>query len=556
MVAACCGTNDDPPDAAPVDATTDTAPFDTEPPADARAPSAPFFEDVTAAAGIDLVREPREGYATLADRMGGGVCVIDVDGASPLDLFFTDRAGGSRLYVGRGYLDYADETAARGLDETGDAMGCLASDLDGDGDDDLVVTGLGSVRIFRNDDGGFSEASEGVVAELSPDAMYMSAAAGDLDDDGDVDLVVAGYQRFDPSVAPPGGCGIVSCEADVRAQVPVPSLLLTREDDGRYRDSAATLASGVSENEPTLMVAIADFDGDYRADVLVGNDLGSLFHNRVFSRAGGGAFADRAEALGLAYNGRGYGVDTMGWSMGDIDADGDFDHVMTSFESDPTAIFVCSSEAPCEERGIALGMDARTHTFRWGAGLFDVELDGDLDLIEATGHIFSDDEVAEFGFAAGEEQAPNLFLNDGLGFMSAIDPQSEDALGTTRRGRGIAIVDLDDDGLLDVVIASAAGRPLLLRNVTQRAGHYLRVVLEGRAPNTDAIGAELEVTAAGRTFRRAVVVGQGYLGNFDPRLHVGLPPEVDAVDVVVRWASGSATTMAGVAVDEELVVRQ
>jgi hypothetical protein len=313
----------------------------------------------------------------------------------------------------------------------------------------------------------------------------------------------------------------------------------------------------LTENEPTLVVGVADIDADGLSDILVGNDLGFLYLNRVLSRdAESRIFSDRADALGLAYNGRGYGMDTMGWAVGDVDSDGDLDHVVSSFESDPTAIFVCSPEAPCEERGVALGMDARTHTFRWGVGLFDVELDGDLDLLEATGHIFSDDEVAEFGFAAGEEQAPNLFLNDGFGFMSAIDPQSDDALGAARRGRGIAIVDLDDDGLLDVVIASAAGRPLLLRNVTERAGHYLRVVLEGRAPNTAAIGAELEVTAAGRTFRRAVVVGEGYLGNFDPRLHVGLPPEVDAVDVVVRWPSGSETSMAGVAVDGDLMVRQ
>ncbi len=549
----------------PTDAAVD-APADA--PVDAPVtPPSRYFEDVTEASGVTASREPTEAYLTLADRMGGGVCVLDVDGTAPLDLFFALRDGaglaaGSRLFVGRGVLDYADETAARGLSDVGDALGCLAVDVDGDRDDDLLVTGVGGLRLFENSGGVFVDVSTRIDATYVPGVMYMSAAAGDVDGDGDLDFVVAGYLRYDASSAPPEGCDPLPCSADVRSYLPAANLLLIRAPDGSYVDRATALAPDLATSEPTLVVAIADIDGDSRPNIYVGNDLGFAVYDRVLAPVRGpgdggpDAWVDVSDVVGLAYNGRGYGIDSMGWTMGDVDGNGFFDFAVTSFEDDPTSLFMCSGVGPCEERGVPSGFGARAESFRWGAGFFDLDLDGDLDLIEAAGHVFTDEEAAAVGFAAGEQQLPNLFVNDGAANFTAIDPREDDALGRALAGRGLAVVDLDDDGRLDVVIVSARGRPTLLHNVTERVGHYLRVSLVGRAPNAAGVGARVSVRTAERAFLRERVVGEGYLGNFDPRLHFGLPPGVGPVTVEVRWASGTETVASAVEVDRELVIRE
>lgn len=520
------------------------------------APPRSWFEDVTLAAGIDVVRIPAEGYATLPDRMGGGVCVLDADGSPPLDVFFAMRptsSSGSRLYVATGPLRYADETLERGLADVGDALGCLAVDLEGDGDDDLVVTGVGAVRLMENRGGMFVDASSRLSAPFVDAAMYMSASAGDADGDGDLDLAIAGYQRHVPGDITPEECAPVPCTADFRSYAPVPNLLLVRAADGSYSEGAAALAPDLAVAEPTLILSFADIDGDGEPSIYVGNDFGWSYLNRVLSRAGGATFVDVSTTVGLANDARGYGIDTMGWSMGDVDGDGSFDHVVTSFEGDTSALFMCGAGEWCEDRGDSMGMDAGVDSFRWGAALFDVDLDGDLDLLEATGHLFADEEIVSFSFRGTNAQLPNFYLNDGGSFV-AVDPPAGDGLSVRRAARGLAVADLDDDGRLDVLLATASGPPSLLRNVTPRVGHHLQITLRGAGANRAALGARVTVRSGTRTFIRERIVGEGYLGTFDPRLHVGLPADVEEVEVHVTWASGETRLVTGVFVDREIEI--
>src|SRR5690606_33861190 len=121
----------------------------------------------------------------------------------------------------------------------------------------------------------------------------------------------------------------------------------------------------------------------------------------------------------------------------------------------------------------------------------DLDLDGDLDLVEATGHVYrpTDGHPALRGVAVA--QRPNVLENDGQGHFSPVPPLTSGALAR-RATRGLAVADLDDDGRPDLVLAPALGRPLVFRN-RQTGGHFLRVRLQGRAPNTGAIGARVTV---------------------------------------------------------------
>ncbi len=515
-----------------------------------------WFEEVAELSGLAFEREAREGLLSLADRMSGGVCVIDVDGVPPRDLFFAARpapSGGSRLFVARGPLDYVERTVELGLEEVGDALGCLAFDAEGDGDDDLLVTGRGSLRLFENAGGRFVDKS----ARLPPVAdahLYTSAAAGDVDGDGDADLFVAGF-ILDDRTRLPAECGPFPCPSDLGRFEGIPNLLLLRTPSGDYLDDAARLAPAAALPEMTLVVGIARLEGINRVDLWVGNDFGSRFNDRPLRFDPAMArYEDVADTLGLATNQRGYGTDTMGWSTGDVNGDGELDHVTSSYVFDSTAVYLCSAGF-CEDRARSAGMDATSSTFRWGEALGDFDLDGDLDLLEATGHVYLSAELARFGVTMIDDQPPNLLENTDSGFFTPRGFAEGPAFTRTGQHRGVALVDLDEDGRLDAVMAPRTGAPIVLHNVRPPRGHWLRIALRGRGANRDAAGALVTVRHAGGAIVRAHVVGEGYLGNFDPRVHVGLPGDAP-VEVEVRWPDGTVTRRPGVTVDADILVTQ
>ncbi len=551
----------DEPDASPsLDAATAdaTAPDAAGP--DAALVASRWFEDVTHTWGVVFDRDGADDYETLPDRMGGAVCPLDVDGVAPLDLFFAMRPTArsrSRLYVasqpgGAGTaVSYAEEALARGLSEVGDPIACLAFDADRDGDDDLLVHGLGTVRLFTNDGGSFTDVSSRLGLALDPRDLYAGAAAGDVDGDGDVDLFVAGLLRFDDARFAPGQrCGTIPCRSALFEFAGIADLLLLQQPDGSYLESARTLAPDLARSEMTFVAGILRMTGRGPVDLWVGNDLGARYRDRVLRRGASGPFTDVGIELGLATNSRGYGVDTMGWSQGDLDGDGELDFVASSWPGDTTAAHYCAPIAPgedlCEERGRTVGLALSVGSFRWGEGLGDLDLDGDLELFEAAGHLYAAEDLS--ADAGRELQRPNLFENvEGhLALRAAAPGDGLDVPGTMR---GLSLVDLDDDGRLDVVMAPARGEPRLLRNVREPSGHWLRIVLEGQAA-----GARVEVTHDGGRIVRAHPIGEGFLGNFDPRVHVGLPASATRATVRVEWPSGAVSSVSDVSLDRELTL--
>jgi hypothetical protein len=481
--------------------------------------------------------------------------VLDVDGAGVPDLFFALR-GESRLYVASRPLEYADETAARGLSDVGDAMGCLAFDVDQDGDADLLITAVGELRLYDNDGGSFVDASARLTYSVGAHHMLMGASAGDVDGDGDLDLLVSGFLDFDPMRhSPDASCGPTQCVTTLQEYDFVPDRLLEQGADGVFRDVTAARAPDLLAPEPGLVSVIRDLTGDERPELYVGNDIGSTFADRVLSIDASGRYRDVGESIGMSYDWRGYGIDTMGFASGDLNGDGLVDHVVTSFETDGSAVFVGREGGRYEDWAIPLGAEALADTFRWGVALVDLDLDGDLDVFEATGHFHTDAEVARIGYRGARDQPPNLMMNLGDGTLRAVAGPEGDALRTARSARGIAITDLDDDGRPDLVLAPALGPPALLLNVREPAGSWLTVRLEGRAPNRDAIGARVTVRQAGRAFVRDRFLGEGYLGSFDPRLFFGLPNDTP-VSIEVRWPSGGITAQSDVAVSGSVTVVQ
>ncbi|MFO0551509.1 MAG: CRTAC1 family protein [Polyangiaceae bacterium] len=476
-------------------------------------PETRWFVDRTAELGVGFQHHMSTDFCHITDTVGGpGTCVFDADGDDDLDVFFPDRAGhSSALYRNDGAV-FTDITGEAGVGSPGDAIGCLAFDYDGDDDADLLVTNAsGANTLYRNDGGRFADVS--AAANLVEAGFSTSATAGDIDGDGDLDLFVGRLVGLETC---PDACYLqpLACDAER-------NLLYVNQGDGTFVEEAGP--RGLTTADPTLAALFFDEDDDGDLDLYVGNDMGVAFDDRLYRNDGSGRFTD------VGFD-RGYsaaGTDTMGVDVGDFDGDGVTDMVTTDFKARPTRLYRCSSsrDLPCSFE--ALPVESTTWV-NWAVALEDFDGDGDLDVFQTSGDVFDEELVG----------SPNqLFRNDD-GLLHFVEPTQDDALAHLGIHRGAAFGDLDGDLDVDVVVATAGAAPLVLENVGS-SGHSILVDVGLRAA-----GAKITVNVAGRAITEQALIGGGYLGSSDPRVHFGLGEACEA-EVSVRFLDGRvATTLA------------
>jgi hypothetical protein len=231
---------------------------------------------------------------------------------------------------------------------------------------------------------------------------------------------------------------------------------------------------------------------------------------------------------------------------------GNFANEMTSFYVSRGSLPVFTDEA----MGEGIGAPSRVY-LKFGLFFFDFDLDGRLDLLEANGHLES--EIAQVQASQTYRQPAQLFWNAGPESRSAFVEVPRERLGDLARpivGRGATYADIDGDGDLDVLLTEVAGRPLLLRNDQRLGHHWLRVKLRGKPPNTEAIGAWVELAAGGVTQRRQVMPTRSYMSQVELPATFGLGA-ADRVDALsVTWPDGTVQSVGAVTVDRTVEVAQ
>ncbi|MCY3839984.1 MAG: CRTAC1 family protein [Gammaproteobacteria bacterium] len=501
-----------------------------------------------------------DGRPMMPEMMGGGVALADLDGDGDLDAYLVqsgrvDRTlaaefSANRLYMNRGdgYFDEVDGAAGAG--DRGYGMGVAAGDYDNDGDIDLYVTNLGPNVLLQNDGtGSFTD----VTAESGVGDPRWSTAANfaDLDLDGDLDLFVVNYINWTPEIE--RECYVktfyVTYCGPTAYGVPAMDRLYRNNGDGTFTDVTKAAGIDIAFGNGLGNVA-ADFNADGLADLFVAND-GTT--NQLWMNAGDLRFEEECVLWSCAMDSDGIEKAGMGVASADVDDDGDSDLLVVNLERQTDSFFRNEGSYFFDAtRLIGLGTTSLRHT-RFGVALADFDNDGRLDLYEANGKIALSGPAEGDGYAEPNTLYRGSIDGDAIRF-DELGPTGGVSPGLVHTSRAVAFGDVDNDGGIDLVVINRDAPTYVLMNRANRGSWARFRVLT--ALGRDAHGATVSATVGGRRLSRDVQPSASYLASNDPRVHFGVGGESRLHDVVVRWPGGAGEAFGDFSVDKTHELRQ
>jgi len=516
-----------------------------------------------AAAGLDfLLRNGATGRKYQVETLPGGLGVIDFDGDGWPDLFCTNGASlpsmsktgpeyANRLYRNNRDGTFADVTAKAGLAGEGYGMGVAVADYDNDGHEDLFVAGVHGNHLYRNNgDGTFID---------------VTAKAG---------LAGSG------SLGRPAW-SVAACWIDYDQDGHL-DLFISNYCD--WTPGIDPVCGGIEQAARTYC-----HPDQYRAQPM------QLYHNN-----GDGTFTEITRKQGLPdLLGKGMGI-----AMGDFEGDGD-PGLFIANDNARNLLLRNRGKAFQEigiEAGVAYNEDGRNIS-GMGADFGDIDGDGRSDIVmtglkNETFDVFLDrlgkggaavfdDGGARTGMlglsrpwsgwgcglvdldndgwldlfvAAGgldvQDAQPNRVFRNNAGRFADVSQEAGPGAAKPALHRGVVFADFDRDGRIDAAVTALNSPIELWWNRTPRDNrHWLQLRLTGKTSNRSAIGAVVQCHSGGRTQFRTVTSSVGYASSSDLTMHFGLGAATTAV-VEVRWPSGMVQKLGEVAADRRIAFQE
>lgn len=525
------------------------------------------FTDVAKEAGLTAPviygADDKKDY--ILETVGCGIAFFDYDNDGWLDLFvpsgtrFDGAPPGAtnRLYKNNRDGTFTDITEKAGLLRTGWACGVTIADYNNDGFEDIFVTYWGQNVLYRNNgDGTFTDVTKESGLLLAQTQWGAGCSFVDYDRDGHLDLFVATYIDFDPKRVPRPGQNASCNWKGVPVNCGPRGLPMGRcylfHNDGKGKFTDVSEAAGVSKARSYgLTVVAADFDNDGWPDIYIAADSTQSLY---FKNQHNGTFAEDALPRGVAVNEDGMEQAGMGLGIGDFNLDGHLDIFKTHFSDDTHVLYKNDGQGNFEDVTIRAGLGVETRFVAWGAGIHDLDNDGQPDIFLVTGAVYPE---LEAKLPAYPYKSPRLIFRAlGNGKFEELLDMGGPGITANHSSRGCAFGDYDNDGDMDIVVMNMGEPVSLLRNdLTGPPQNWIKILLQGTKSNRSAIGARVTARYGTRMQTQEVLAQASFNSVNDKRLHFGLGASAK-VDLEIRWPNGVKERVAAIDAGQLVVIQE
>lgn len=501
-------------------------------------------------ANIHLIKMNGSGAAWLDFDQDGDwdLYVVNGDGPGDITNALFENLGGGRFH-----------RISCGAEDKSEGMAVSVADYDNDGYPDLFVTNYGNFLLYRNNGGkAFTDVTKQAFPQGVKDRWYGGSTWGDYDLDGHLDLYVTGYVDFsnrpqNTSLRFPMDFG------------GMPNVLYHNNGDGTFTDVTEQAGEVGDASRKSMQAIFFDANDDGWPDIFVTNDTDA---NSLYLNNGDGMFKTFSGPSGLSTT-----DGSMGVAIGDYDGDGKCDIVYTNYAAEVNVIArlednESSNDGKVRNAVFVHDFDSpQVHKLSWpmvswGTGLFDLDNDGDLDLFVADGHLNS---------VSGDNRQLNL-LFENVGHGQFVDISEIAGIWSTgkRIHRSAVFADYDNDGKMDIYVTNNGqqvedGKGNVISDRNQGVGvlyhgestsrnNWLKVRLVGTKSNRDAYGAKVTIAVGAQSQIRQLVSGEGYFSANAKELHFGLGQAAAVDRLEVRWPGGMRETFRNVKGNQSILI--